>query len=91
VREVDDVSVPVAPNSDVEITVTHELAEAALHQGIRLPEGGRVLLRLVESTGSEPRHRRDLSALIGKARSGKGNLGTDTKSIVREEMGRKAE
>ena len=80
-------SVPAADNSDVEFTVTHAIAEAAARDGVRLPEGHRVRLTLV---ADNPPPRRVLP-FIGMADSGKGDLGTRAKDIVRTEMGRLTE
>lgn len=79
------VSAPASDN-DVEFVVSHELAEAALRDGVRLPEGYRVRLTLVASTSQEPRQRS--IPWLGSVRSGENNPGARTKDIVREEMGR---
>ncbi len=73
-------------DDSVEFIVSHEVAEAARRDGVRLPEGHRVRLILIPSTDDEPKAR-DIP-WIGKAHSGHGDLGTRTKDIIREEMGR---
>lgn len=82
-------SVPAANDSDVEFVVSHELAEAARREGVKLPEGRRVRLTLVTSSGGQS-PRRTLP-WISKAHSGKGDLGTRTKDVVREELGQRSE
>jgi hypothetical protein len=84
------VSVPAASENGVELFISHELVVAAQHQGVELPEGGRVRLRVVKLAGDESPHRRTLP-WIGKVHSGKGDLGSRTKDIVREEMGSRSE
>lgn len=79
------VSAPASEN-DVEFVVSHELAAAALRDGVRLPEGYRVRLTFVSSTDDEPPQRS--IPWLGSVRSGQRNLGARTKDIVREEMGR---
>lgn len=73
-------------DDSIEFVVSHELAEAALRDGVQLPEGRRVRLLLITSTADEPPVR-DIP-WIGRVHSGHGDLGARTKDILREEMGR---
>ena len=73
-------------DGSVEFVVSHQVAEAARRDGVSLPEGHRVRLTLITSNDDEP-VARDIP-WIGKARSGNGDLGSRTKDILREEMGR---
>lgn len=73
-------------DDSVEFVVSHEVAKAAQRDGVRLPEGYRVRLTLITSNDVDPAAR-DIP-WIGMARSGQGDLGSRTKDILREEMGR---